>query len=202
MIFSARRQPGKAKNSTERSPLVLIDSNDSAFAEKIARTIEQWGFRHLQLGDGSESGPREGEGDVVLLDVRELTDEAFGQVYSTRQQYPGIGVVLINRPDNVVASIAGMKAGAVDEVIVPLDTGALKTIISEVFGRVQAARAQKATKKPFLTRFSEAMMAATFAQAGDYEGALDMLDRPGPPTTDQATSDKKKSNYPVHLRKG
>lgn len=191
MIFSARRKPGEAPNPRERSPFVLIDSNDSVFAEKIAKTLDQWGFRHLQLGTDSEPELNATEGDVVLLDIRNLTDDAFGQVYSTRQQYAGVEVVLINRPDNVVASIAGMKAGAVDEVIVPFDTGALKRIINEVVARVHAARAKK-VKKPLLTRFSEAMMAATFAQAGDYEGALDMLDRPPTHRTDNAPSNKKK----------
>lgn len=128
----------------------------------------------------------------MLLDIRDLADDAFGQVYSTRQQYPGVEVVLINRPDNVVASIAGMKAGAVDEVIVPFDTGALKAIICEVFGRVHAVSAKK-VKKPLLVRFSEAMMAATFAQAGDYDGALDMLDQPQSERTEKTASEKKNS---------
>lgn len=192
MIFSAQRKPGKSLSSKNSSPFVLIDSTDSVFAEKIAKTIDQWGCRHLQLGTESESQLNDTEGDVVLLDIRDLSDDAFGQVYSTRQQYAGVEVVLINRPDNVVASIAGMKAGAVDEVIVPFDTGALKKIIDEVVARVRATRAKK-VKKPLLTRFSEAMMAATFAQAGDYEGALDLLDRPQAQRTDNTPSNTKKS---------
>lgn len=192
MIFPARRKTGKAPHPSAPSPVVLIDSNDSVFAEKIAKTLNHWGFRHLQIGAAPGPGPSEGEADVVLLDIRDLADDAFGQVYGTRQQYQGTEVVLINKPDNVVASIAGMKAGAVDEVIVPFDTDALKTIICEVCKRTQAARAKK-DKKPLLTRFSEAMMAATFAQAGDFNGALDMLDRPAPQRTDNPASKKKNS---------
>jgi len=129
---------------------------------------------------------------VCLLDIRDLADDAFGQAYSARQQHAGVEVVLINKPDNVVASIAGMKAGAVDEIIVPFDTGALKTIVSDAFERVQKARAKMA-KKTLLTRFSEAMMAATFAQAGDFDGALDMLDSPAPRRTEQSAPNKKNS---------
>jgi DNA-binding response OmpR family regulator len=192
VIFSARRKPGKAPPPRDRSPFILIDSTDSVFTEKIAKTLDQWGFRHLQLGAGSDAEPLDGEWDVVLLDIRDLTDEAFGQVYSTRQQYAGVEVILLNRPNNVVASIAGMKAGAVDEIIVPFDTHVLQTIIHEVVARVQVNRAKKA-KRPLLTRFSEAMMAATFAQAGDHEGALDILDRPGPSRTGNTSSRKNNS---------
>ena len=190
MIFSVRRKPGKAPALSGKSPVVVIASNDAVFAGKIVKTIGQWGFRHLLLDDSGFDQP-EYEGEVVLLDIRDMADDAFGQVYSIKQQSVGIEVVLINKPDNVVASIAGMKAGAIDEIIVPFDTGALKEIITEVSKRVRAARAQK-VKKPLLARFSEAMMAATFAQAGDFEGALDMLDSPVPLRTDKSTSNKKK----------
>ena len=160
------------------APLVLIETDDSIFAEHIGRTISQWGIRHLLLGSDPEIELQSGEGDVALLDIRELGDDTFAQVGALREKYPGVEVVLINRPENVVASIAGMKAGAVDEIIVPVDTGALRTIVTEVCERRLIARQQK-NKKPLLTRFSEAMMAATFAQAGDFEGALDLLGSPG-----------------------
>jgi DNA-binding NtrC family response regulator len=179
VIFSARRKTGNSPRLGETRPAVLIESHDSVFAEKIARTIDQWGITILQFGDSKELELLGRQGGVVVLDIRELGDDAFGQVYFFRQRYPGSEVVLINRPDNVVASIAGMKAGAVDEIIVPLDTGMLQKMITEAHERVEAARGKK-TKKPLLTRFSEAMMAATFAQAGDFEGALDLLERPEP----------------------
>ena len=168
---------------------MLIESNDLVFANNIGKTIALWGFHPRQRGVGPELEPQNDECDVALLDIRDLTDDAFGQVYSVKQQYAGIEVVLINKPDNIAASIAGMKAGAIDEIMVPFDTGVLHTIITDAFERVQAARA-KTIKKPLLTRFSEAMMAATFAQAGDFEGALDMLDSPPSRRTDKSAAKK------------
>lgn len=192
MIFSPRRKPGPAPIPAGQTAVVLIASADLVFRETIARILEQWGFAYLSLGDDSELDHQEAEGgEVVLVDIRGVSHDAFGQVYAIRQQYPAGEVVLINRADNVAASIAGMKAGAVDEVIVPVDTGALRTVITEACARLQATRGRK-VKKPLLARFSEAMMAATFAQAGDFAGALDMLDRPSPPKNDQSA--KKKSS--------
>lgn len=173
-------------------PLVLIGTEDASFAGKIGKTIEQWGLRHLLLGSESENELRGDEGDVALLDIRDLADGTVGQIRAIRQRHPGVEVVLINKPDNVAASIAGMKAGAVDEILVPVDTGALQTIVNEACARRQAARKQK-SKKPLLTRFSEAMMAATFAQAGDFEGALDMLDSSNAHQNDREVSKKKES---------
>jgi len=186
VIFSSRRKSGPAPIPTGRTPLVLIASDDLSFRETIAKTLEQWGFTYLPLGDDCELDDQEtAGGEVVLVDIREVSHDAFGRVYAIRQQYPAGEVVLINRADNVAASIAGMKAGAVDEVIVPVDTGALRSVITEACARLQATRGRK-VKKPLLARFSEAMMAATFAQAGDFAGALDMLDRPSPPQNDQS----------------
>lgn len=161
------------------------------FAEKIAKAINQWGLRHKASGESGELHPSAGEVTVTLLDIRELAEGAYGLVYSTKQLYPDSDAVLINKPDNVVASIAGMKAGAADEIIVPFDIGTLKKIIFEASERAQTARANKG-KKPLLARFSEAMMAATFAQAGDFTGALDILDTPAPPPSNAASSNTKK----------
>lgn len=173
------------------SPVVLLASPDALFAEKITKALDHWGFRHLQRGVDREVQLVGEEVDVALLDIRGLADEAYGQVHATKQQCVGMEVVLINRPDNVVASIAGMKAGAVDEIIVPFDTDALKEIIMVAAARAQEARAKRG-KRPLLARFSEAMMAATFAQAGDFAGALDMLDSPAlPPAGRPGPSQKK-----------
>lgn len=190
MIFSARRKSTKEASPKERYPFVLIASNDSVFADNIAKILDQWHFRHQTTEVANGLQGQEGAVDVVLLDIRDLADETFVRVSATLQDYEDVGVVLINRPGNIVASIAGMKAGAVDEIITPFDTNALQTTILTAFTGVQTARAKRC-KKPLLARFSEAMMAAAFAQGGDYEGALDILDHP-PPQTGHPGSNKKK----------
>lgn len=193
MIFSIRRKRDETARPSNAT-LVLIRTDDTSFAEKIGKAIEQWGFRLQEIGPDTEvEAQAAADAALALLDIRELADETFGVLQAIRQRYPGLEVVLINKPDNVVASIAGMKAGALDEIIVPVDTAHLQSIITEACRRRQAARVKK-TKKPLLARFSEAMMAATFAQAGDFEGALEMMDDQSVPArTGKVPSTKKDS---------
>lgn len=170
--------------------MVLIATGDGVFAETIARTLDQWGVRHLRFGEERELELGRGEADVALQDIRGLADETQGRVRAIRQRYPEVEVILLNKPGNVAASIAGMKAGAADELIVPFETDALQTSVSEAWQRVRAVRKQM-KKKTLLTRFSEAMMAATFAQAGDFDGALDLLDSSGSRPSGKAAAKKK-----------
>ena len=155
--------------------VVLIDTNDTTFAETLGKTLSQLGFLPRLIKNDTDAELEEQDGDVVLLDIRELAGEVFGLLNSIRQSYPDIEVVLINKPDNIGASIAGMKAGAVDEIIVPLDTGSLKKKLAEACKRRKAASVKK-NKKSLLARFSDAMAAAAFAQAGSYDDAIDFLD--------------------------
>lgn len=170
--------------------VIIIDTADTKFAETLGRTIGQWGYGHHRQGENPATELQNQEGDVVLFDIRELNDEAFGLLNSIKQRNPGIEVILINKPDNIGASIAGMKAGAVDEIIVPFDTGSLKAKIAEACKRRKAARAKN--KKSLFSRFSDAMAAAAFAQAGSYDDALDFLD--GPSARKQAKDSHKKND--------
>lgn len=180
MIFSRRRKAGRPAKQDNSPTVVCIKTHDIDFAAKVGVLLGQWGYATLVVG--GEGGDEENgvEVDVALLDIRGMSDDAYGQLTAIRQRYPGVEVVLVNKPDNVAASIAGMRAGAGDELILPFDTAALEKAVDEACKRRRAAR-DKATRKPLLTRFSEAMMAATFAQAGDFDGALELMDSPSRP---------------------
>lgn len=171
-------------------PVVIIDTNDTTFAETLGRILNRLGFLPQRFKDDPGVDSTERNGDVVLLDIRELAGEVFGPLDSIKQRYPGIEVVLINKPDNIGASIAGMQAGAVDEIIAPFDTDSLKKKIAEVCKRRKTARTKK-NKRSLLARFSDAMAAAAFAQAGSYDDAIEFLD--GQSATDKAKDRPKKS---------
>jgi len=148
----------------------LIASSDATFAETMEALLQRWGMK-VELSGGSKH-PLPMEAEIVLLDIRQDNSSGLSFLLSIREKMPEAEIILINRPDNIKQSIAGMQAGAADEIIAPFDTNALKNIISAALRR----REKRKGKKSLLRRFGEAMTAATFAQAGEFDTAVALLD--------------------------
>ena len=147
----------------------LIVSGDASFAETMQDLLQGWGMT-VALSGESPPPPSVGT-EIVLLDIRQASSEAVHPLLAIREKMPEAEVILINRPDNIPLSIAGMQAGAADELIVPFDTSVLKNSISDALGR----RKKRQGKKSLFRRFGDAMAAATFAQAGEFDTALSLL---------------------------
>jgi DNA-binding NtrC family response regulator len=148
----------------------LIVSGDAGFAETMRVRLEDWGLAVALYGEQTPQPPSGAE--IVLLDIRQASSDGLGLLLIIKEKMPEAEVILINRPDNIPLSIAGMQAGATDELIAPFDTGALKNAISQAIRR----RKKRQGKKSLLQRFGDAMAAATFAQAGEFDTALSLLD--------------------------
>jgi len=150
----------------------LIVSNDAGFAETVQTRLQGWNLT-VALSEGSANALSLGaEAEIVLLDIRQENSGWLTRLLTIREKMPGAEIILINRPDNVSLSIAGMQAGAADELIAPFDTGTLHNAVSAALRR----RKKRQGKKSLFRRFGEAMAAATFAQAGEFDTAIAMLD--------------------------
>jgi DNA-binding NtrC family response regulator len=148
----------------------LIVSSDAGFAETMQTLLRSWG---LTVALSEESAlPSFPEAEIVLLDIRRDMSDGLSLLPALRETMPAAEVILINRPDNISRSIAGMQAGAADELIAPFDTEALKNAITAALRR----RKKRQGKKSLFQRFGDAMAAATFAQAGEFDTAIAMLD--------------------------
>jgi DNA-binding response OmpR family regulator len=75
--------------------------------------------------------------------------------------------------------MAGMRAGASDELTVPFDMEALRRKMAEAFRRSRARKARK-HRHPLVTAFEDAMSAAAFAESGEFETAREMLSSSDP----------------------
>lgn len=151
----------------------LIVSGDASFAETMQGLLQGWGMTVALSGEAALLPDMGAE--IVLLDIRQASTEKAHPLLAIREKIPEAEVILINRPDNIPLSIAGMQAGATDELIAPFDTNSLKNSISAALGR----RKKRQGKKSLLRRFGDAMAAATFAQAGEFDTALSLLDGKG-----------------------
>jgi len=69
--------------------------------------------------------------------------------------------------------MAGMQAGAADEITVPIDTDTLRATIASVCSTRKTKR-----KRSIFKMFGDAMAAVAFAQAGEFDTAVDLLDGP------------------------
>jgi len=90
----------------------LIVSNDTTFAETMKGLLQGWGMTVALSGDSTPPPPPGAE--IVLLDIRQDNSEGLTLLLAIRGKMPEAEVILINRPDNIPLSIAGMQAGAAD----------------------------------------------------------------------------------------
>lgn len=147
----------------------FIVSGDAGFAETIKALLQGWG---MTVALSEKSTPLPTGTEIVLLDIRQTSNEGVQPLLAIREKMPAAEIILINRPDNIPLSIAGMQAGATDELIAPFDTSTLKNSISAARGRWK----KRLGNKSLFQRFGNAMAAATFAQAGEFDTAIAMLD--------------------------
>lgn len=161
------------------NPVVRIVSADQPFAELLRDKLQGWGLT-ATLGDEQ---PQEavqaaaaGQVDVVLLDIRQQAATMLNRLAAAMKGLTGVEVVLINTAEGINASMEGMRAGASDEVTTPLDAATLQQKIMAAVRRRQKAKKAAARKKRSLrSMLEQTMAAATFAQAGEFDTAMEFL---------------------------
>ncbi len=165
-----------------RPAQVRIVSPDAAFADALGRRLEGWG-----LSVGVESGiervtpalVRDERVDLVLLDVRTHDGALLRWLSAMREAEPMAEVILLNASGDVRFSIEAMRAGASGELSAPLDIEALRRTLTESLRRRNKPAPR--VRRSLLERFERAMAAATFAQAGEFDAARDLLEEDGRP---------------------
>lgn len=151
------------------SATALIVSDDTDFAQTMKSLLQRWGMV-VELAAEAVCLPVD-RVDVVLLDIRKEESNGLALLSTIRTRMADAEIILVNRPDNIQLSMAGMQAGADDEIISPFDTATLKNKISSAI----QCRKKRRGKRSLLKRFEDAMAAITFAQAGEFDTAVDLL---------------------------
>lgn len=159
---------------------IRIVSPDPGFAGSIGRRLESWGLSVAIESDLDRVTPslvRDEGLDVVLLHVRSHDDRVVRWLSAMKETAPTVEVVLLNASGDVRFSIEAMRAGAASELSSPLDTAALRTAVGDALRRRNKRPPRR--RPSLLERFERAMSAATFAQAGEFDAARDLLEGDG-----------------------
>lgn len=153
---------------------VRIVSPDPVLAGTLGARLEDWGLAVAVESDFTRLTPTLAERlDLVLLDVRRCEEELLGWLSALKQALPALEVILLNLPGQVPVSIAAMRAGATSELSAPFDLSALRDHVAAALRRRR--KRLDGARPSLLERFHRAMSAATFAQAGEFDTARELL---------------------------
>lgn len=156
--------------------VVYIKTEDCHFAQVLSKTLSKWKIpiRRPESEEAHQPSYMDDEVDVVLLDIRHRVDEAMGVLRWIRRHSPNIEVITLNTIDRVAASMEAMRAGAADELTVPLDAEIFKEKVLDAFRRRRDAVGSR-TARSLLQQFSQTMAASAFAEVGEFDAAVQML---------------------------
>lgn len=154
---------------------VLVAVPDPGFRDTLQEKLQRQNVTVAATGTGqnAEEIVKQHDIDVVLLDVRNRGREAMHILSRIKQACPPVEVILLTSPDEITWSMEGMRQGATDDIAVPFDTRHLIQKIQEAWLR-KKARTKPNRRKSLFKIIENAMVAATFAQAGDFESANDI----------------------------
>lgn len=106
---------------------VLIIEVEGALRENLARRLPLEGLDILDVGGTNdlELLPDSGPIDVILLGLGGLGEKGLPLLRTARNRWPSAPVILLNSPGRLNLSIAAMKLGAFDELLIPFDMATL-----------------------------------------------------------------------------
>jgi DNA-binding NtrC family response regulator len=172
------RGPSAAREArlAEAAARVRVVSPDPRLAGSLEPRLREWGLSvgiETDFARLTPSAARRERVDLVLLDARRCDEPLLAWLASLKRALPALEVVLLDLPGQVTSSIAAMRAGASAELSAPFDLAALRNLLEASLRR--RSKRLREPRPSLLERFQRAMTAATFAQAGEFETARQLL---------------------------
>lgn len=137
---------------------VLVVDDEEEFREMVIKRLSK---REI-IAEGAESGEqaleriRRGDIDVVLLDVKMPGMDGVEALRQIKQMMPLIEVVMLTGHASVESGIDGMKLGAFDYLMKPMEFETLLQKLSEAYERkriqqdkIEQAQIQQDMARPF-----------------------------------------------------
>jgi DNA-binding NtrC family response regulator len=154
------------------SSTVLLVAEDPFFLQNLSGNLKQ--LRALVVTAESNHEALEvcanHEVDLALLDIRQQGREAMQVLARLKKNQPETEVILLSGPDNIAVAIEGMQQGAYDDIPIPCDRETLLQKVKSALKR-KKARVCASRKRSLLNVFEDTMVAAAYAQAGEFDTA-------------------------------
>jgi len=157
------------------SSTVLLVVEDSSFLENLSGSLKRLKASVVTAGSKNEALEvcSSHEVDLALLDIRQQGSDAMQILARLKKNQPETEVILLSDSKNIAFAMEGMRQGASDDITVPFDIDSfIKTIKSALRRRKAHLKAHR--KRTLLNVFEDTMMAATFAEAGEFDTAQEI----------------------------
>jgi DNA-binding NtrC family response regulator len=174
---------------------LLIVEADDLFRENLTRCLTDAGLKvyPADVADEAEEILKRKDCDVALIGLVGLGREGLRLLRSIKELRPLTEVILIAGHGQLALSIEGMKLGAFDDFRIPLDTQSLLQRVQEACK--QKKENLKARKKSLTRRVQDFLVAASFAEAGEFDVARQISEGPQrAPRSEQNNRGKKNSS--------
>ena len=156
----------------EKIKILLVD-DEKEFVETLSERIRMRDHKSDVALDGESALKRMDDDlpDVVVLDLKMPGIDGMEVLRRIRNAYPNVQVIMLTGHGSDKDEKEARKLGAFEYLQKPVEIDTL----------------MKKIKKAYKQKFESSMMAATFAEAGEFDTAKDILE------ADEEENDKKKN---------
>jgi DNA-binding NtrC family response regulator len=153
---------------------LLIIAEDVSLRWNLAGRLREEGYTVFETGPKGEAKKilRQKKVDVVLVSLDECKDEELALIKIARKTGSNREVIILNGSNQLSLSMEVMKLGAFDDLLYPFDLTLLVQRIEEAF---ELRKKRRSAAKSLFRRYETAMVAASFAEAGEIETAREFL---------------------------
>lgn len=154
---------------------VLLVVDDSSFSQSLSESLKRLKASVLTAANKREALEvcSSRDVDLALLDIRQKGKDAMQVLARLKKNQPETEVILLSDPGNIALAMEGMRQGASEDITVPFDIDTFRKTVKNALRR-RNAHIKAGRKRSLLDVFADTMMAATFAEAGEFDTAQNM----------------------------
>ena len=125
----------------EQLRILLVDDEED-FASTLAERLELRGFQAEVATSGIDALEHVGEDDfsVLILDVKMPGIDGLGVMAEVKRKRPELPIILLTGHGAIASAETGMKEGAFDYLMKPVD---LETLIEKIRDAASTRRGQR-----------------------------------------------------------